>query len=1039
MQGLFYFIGGKMYQPLSKKNVFEAEKEQRDYWQELDLLQKTLDHREGNKHFVFYEGPPTANGKPGLHHVLARTLKDSICRYKVMQGYYVRRKAGWDTHGLPVEIEVEKKLGITNKQEIEAYGIAEFNKQCRESVFEYEEFWRQQAEEMGYLIDMDNPYITLENDYIESVWWILDQFYKGGMVYEGHKILPYCSRCGTGLASHEVAQGYKEIKQETVTVGFKRKDRDEYFLVWTTTPWTLASNVLLTVHPEVSYARVEQAGNTYIIAEKLVESVMGRDVRILETFPGKDLEYVEYEQLMPFIEVDKKAFFVTLAEYVTTEDGTGIVHTAPAFGEDDYNTSMKYDAPIIQPVNLEGKYTATPWKGMFVMDADALIIEWLREQGLLYKKQRMEHNYPHCWRCDTPLLYYATSSWYIRMSELRDQLVANNNTVDWHPDYIGEKRFGHWLENVKDWAISRSRYWGTPLNIWTCDCGHEESVGSIEELKNRSKTPIGGIELHRPYVDDVVFECPECGGDMHRVPYVVDVWFDSGSMPFAQLHYPFENKEVFDEYFPADYICEGIDQTRGWFYSLMAISTFIMKQSPFKNVLVNDMLLDKDGKKMSKSRGNIVDSFELFREQGADALRWYLNFSSPAWQPTKFDVAGLYEVQSKFFGTLKNIYHLFSLYANYDNLDVASFNLALEDRSLLDRWIITRLHRLIKDVTDSYEAYDLTRVTRYIQDFVGEDFSNWYVRRSRRRYWKEELDQDKKSVFLTTYEVLLAVVEMAAPIAPFVTEEIYRNLTGKTSVHLSDFPKYNEDYVDTELDASMDLVRKIVNLGRSVRESVAIKVRQPLTRVLVDVQYKEILGGLEPIILEELNVKEIEYVENISEYVDFVLKPNFPVLGPILGRKMGAFQKALREADATTIGMALRDGGKHELIVEGETVELTPELVEIQVEAKDQFQVQTQDALFVIMDTSITDELRDEGFAREFVSRIQQLRKQSGFEVADRINIKFNSTPDFEAAIMAYKDFVTKELLAESLVVSQNSGEEYLLNDQATRIEIERC
>lgn len=1028
-----------MYQPLSKKNVFEAEKEQRDYWQELDLLQKTLDHREGNKHFVFYEGPPTANGKPGLHHVLARTLKDSICRYKVMQGYYVRRKAGWDTHGLPVEIEVEKKLGITNKQEIEAYGIAEFNKQCRESVFEYEEFWRQQAEEMGYLIDMDNPYITLENDYIESVWWILDQFYKGGMVYEGHKILPYCSRCGTGLASHEVAQGYKEIKQETVTVGFKRKDRDEYFLVWTTTPWTLASNVLLTVHPEVSYARVEQAGNNYIIAEKLVESVMGKDVRILETFPGKDLEYVEYEQLMPFIEADKKAFFVTLADYVTTEDGTGIVHTAPAFGEDDYNTSMKYDAPIIQPVNLEGKYTATPWKGMFVMDADALIIEWLREQGLLYKKQRMEHNYPHCWRCDTPLLYYATSSWYIRMSELRDQLVANNNTVDWHPDYIGEKRFGHWLENVKDWAISRSRYWGTPLNIWTCDCGHEESVGSIEELKNRSKTPIGGIELHRPYVDDVVFECPECGGDMHRVPYVVDVWFDSGSMPFAQLHYPFENKEVFDEYFPADYICEGIDQTRGWFYSLMAISTFIMKQSPFKNVLVNDMLLDKDGKKMSKSRGNIVDSFELFREQGADALRWYLNFSSPAWQPTKFDVAGLYEVQSKFFGTLKNIYHLFSLYANYDNLDVASFNLALEDRSLLDRWIITRLHRLIKDVTDSYEAYDLTRVTRYIQDFVGEDFSNWYVRRSRRRYWKEELDQDKKSVFLTTYEVLLAVVEMAAPIAPFVTEEIYRNLTGKTSVHLSDFPKYNEDYVDTELDASMDLVRKIVNLGRSVRESVAIKVRQPLTRVLVDVQYKEILGGLEPIILEELNVKEIEYVENISEYVDFVLKPNFPVLGPILGRKMGAFQKALREADATTIGMALRDGGKHELIVEGETVELTPELVEIQVEAKDQFQVQTQDALFVIMDTSITDELRDEGFAREFVSRIQQLRKQSGFEVADRINIKFNSTPDFEAAIMAYKDFVTKELLAESLVVSQNSGEEYLLNDQATRIEIERC
>jgi isoleucyl-tRNA synthetase len=742
---------------------------------------------------------------------------------------------------------------------------------------------------------------------------------------------------------------------------------------------------------------------------------------------------------MPFMIPDKKAFFVTLAEYVTTEDGTGIVHTAPAFGEDDYNTGMAYNAPIIQPVNLEGKYIDTPWKGMFVMDADPEIIIWLREQGLLYKKQRMVHNYPHCWRCDTPLLYYATSSWYIRMSDLREELVANNNTVNWYPDYIGEKRFGHWLENVKDWAISRSRYWGTPMNIWTCECGHQESIGSVEELKRRSKKPLGDIELHRPYVDDIVFSCPDCGEDMHRVPYVIDVWFDSGSMPFAQLHYPFEHKDDFDEYFPADFICEGIDQTRGWFYSLMAISTFIMKKSPFKNVLVNDMLLDKEGKKMSKSRGNIVDSFEIFREHGADSLRWYLNYSSPAWQPTRFDMSGLVEVQSKFFGTLKNIYYLFSLYANYDDLDVASLDVPLEKRSLLDRWILTRLHQLIKEVTASYEAYDLTRVTRNIQNFVDEDFSNWYIRRSRRRYWKEGIDEDKASVFLTTYEVLLAVVQMSAPVAPFLTEEIYRKLTGETSVHLSDFPILNSELIDDSLDERMELVRKIVNLGRSVRESVGIKVRQPLARVLVDHQHQSLLEGLEPIIFEELNVKELEYVENISNYVDFVLKPNFPILGPMLGKKMGAFQKALRAADATELGLKLRAGENHQLMVEDEMVELTPELVEIQVLAKDQFQVQTQDSLFVILDTKLDDELRAEGYAREFISRIQQLRKQSDFEVADRIEVSYTSTPEFEEAVEVHRDFIMKEVLAEKLQSQANQGEEYVLNEQPTTLEIKKC
>lgn len=1028
-----------MYKGLHKEKTFFAEEHQRNYWNEINLLQRTLEHRKDGERFIFYEGPPTANGKPGLHHVLARTLKDSICRYKVMQGYYVRRKAGWDTHGLPVEIEVERKLGISEKHEIEEYGIAAFNEQCRQSVFEYEEYWRKQTEEMGYLIDLDDPYITLENEYIESVWWILSEFFKAGLIYEGHKILPICTRCGTGLASHEVAQGYKITKQDTVTVAFKRKDKEEYFLVWTTTPWTLASNVLLTVHPEVSYARVKQGEHVFILAEKLIHDVMGDDVEVLETFPGKDLEYIEYEQLMPFVTPDKKAFFVTLGDYVTTDDGTGIVHTAPAFGEEDYEVSMKYGAPVIQPVGLDGKYTATPWKGMFVMDADPHIVEWLREEGLLYKKQRLEHNYPHCWRCDTPLLYYATDSWYIRMSELRDELVANNNRVNWYPDYVGEKRFGNWLANIKDWALSRSRYWGTPLNIWTCSCGHQETVASIAELKEKSIHPLEEVELHRPYVDDILFRCPDCGEEMHRVPYVIDVWFDSGSMPFAQMHYPFEHKDDFHEYFPADFICEGIDQTRGWFNSLMAISTFIMKQSPYKNVLVNDMLLDKDGKKMSKSRGNTVDAEKLFREQGADAVRWYLTYASPAWQPTKFDLSGLMEVQSKFFGTLKNIYHLFTLYANHDELDVGRFEVPYEKRSDLDRWILTRLHKLIEDVTDSYDHYDLTKVSRALQDFVVEDFSNWYIRRSRRRYWKESMDVDKESVFLTTYEVLLSVLKMAAPIAPFLTEEMYRNLTGKESVHLADFPVADKGQVDEELDRSMDLVRNIVTLGRAARESVAIKVRQPLSRVLVDHRQKEILQGLEDIILEELNVKDLDFVQDISCFVDFILKPNFPVLGPILGKNMGAFQKALREADATDIAMKIRGGETATLMLNDEPMELTDELIQIQVQAKDQYTVQTQGNLFVILDTKLDDALLSEGYAREFVSRIQQLRKQNDYEVADQIEVKYTSTPVFEAAVEEHKDFIMKEVLAVSLKREENQGEEYLLNEQATTIELKQC
>lgn len=1024
-----------MYRKLNDHGLKANEDIQRQYWDEIDLLGRTM-HDDGSRpHFIFYEGPPTANGKPGLHHVISRTLKDAICRYKYMQGYYVHRKAGWDTHGLPVEIEVEKKLGLSSKKDIEAYGIEEFNKKCRESVFEYEAIWRDMTEQMAYLVDMDNPYITLENDYIESGWAILKKVFDDGLIYEGHKILPYCSRCGTGLASHEVAQGYKMVKQDTVTVAFKRKDKEEYFLVWTTTPWTLASNVALTVHPEYTYARIKQGEHIYIMAKALIGDVMGEDVEILEEFAGKELEGIEYEQIMPFVEAKGKAFIVTLADYVTLEDGTGIVHTAPAFGEEDYHTGRRYGLPVLQPVNEEGKFTATPWQGQFVMDADAQIVDWLRQEQKLYKKQRMEHNYPHCWRCHTPLLYYANPSYYIEMTKLRDQLLANNDTVNWYPDFIGEKRFGNWLENIKDWAISRNRYWGTPLNIWTCQhCGHKESIGSIQELKDKAIEKFDEIELHRPYVDDIHLTCPDCSNTMKRVPYVVDVWFDSGAMPFAQMHYPFEHKDDFDQYFPADYICEGIDQTRGWFYSLMAVSTLMKGVAPYKNVLVNDMLLDKDGKKMSKHIGNTINPFDLFQDYGADSVRWYLNVSSPAWQPTKFDIGGLRETLSKYFGTLKNVYNLFRLYANNDGIDATGFYVPLEDRSELDRWVISRLNQVITDVSEAYDHYDLTLATRQIQDFLNDEFSNWYIRRSRRRYWKEEFDTDKQSVYNTTYEVLLALVKLSAPIAPYITEEIYRSLTGEESVHLSDFPKADPSLINPELNRRMKLAHTIVTMGRAARETVGIKVRQPLSQALVDQRWESTLSGLEPIIQEELNIKQLRYTDDLTTYMNFRLKPNFPVLGPILGKNMGAFQKELKQVDSNQIGLKLRN---HET-VEIAGLEVSSNEVEVLVEAKENFTIQTQEDLFVILDHQLDEELIKEGYAREFVSNVQQMRRAKDFEVADHITIKYQSTPAFEAAIEEHRDFIMGELLADEMEPAELMIEEVRLNDQPTKIEIER-
>ena len=788
------------FKSLVDSSVKQAEAEVSKYWNEVNILEKTLEKGKNDPSFVFYEGPPTANGNPGIHHVIARTLKDSVCRYKTMNGYQVKRKAGWDTHGLPVEIQVEKELGLSDKQQIEAYGIDKFNEKCRDSVFSFEKQWREMTERMAYEIDLDNPYITLDNNYIESVWWILDKFNKEGYIYEGHKILPYCPRCGTGLASHEVAQGYKEVKNNTVIAKFKRVDADEYFLAWTTTPWTLPSNVALTVGPEVDYVKVKQNDEVYYVAKALANKVLGEDYEVLAEMKGKDLEHVEYEQLMPFVTTEEKAFFVTCGDYVTTEDGTGIVHTAPAFGEDDYNLGRKYNLPVLQPVDESGKFTATPWEGKFVMEegVDVEIIKWLAHENKLFSKEKVAHNYPHCWRCQTPLVYYAKPSWYIEMTRLKDQLIANNNTVEWYPNFVGEGRFGNWLENLNDWAISRSRYWGTPLNIWKCECGHKQSVGSRAELAEKAIEDVNPetVELHRPYVDDIHLKCDCCGKPMTRVTEVIDCWFDSGSMPFAQHHYPFENKENFEELFPADFICEGIDQTRGWFYSLLAISTFVMGKAPYKRVLVNDLVLDKEGKKMSKSRGNTVNPFELFDQYGADALRWYLLYVSPPWTPTRFDVDGLKEVQSKFLGTMKNVYNFFTLYANTDEVNPKDFFVDYKNRPELDRWILSKFNNLKKEVEANLEIFELNKTVRMIQDFINEDLSNWYIRRSRRRFWATELTEDKKSVYNTTYEILTELCQLIAPFAPYISEEIYRNLTGEVSVHLSNYPKANLELIN---------------------------------------------------------------------------------------------------------------------------------------------------------------------------------------------------------------------------------------------------
>lgn len=1027
------------FKELSSGPVAQQEKRISDRWEDIQILKKSIDNRQGRPNFVFYEGPPTANGRPGIHHVISRTLKDSVCKYHTMKGSRVVRKAGWDTHGLPVEIEVEKQLNLSSKTDIEKYGIDKFNAKCKESVFTYEAQWREMTKRMGYFVDMDDPYITLDNNYIESVWWLLKQFFDGDMIYEGHKILPYCPRCGTGLASHEVAQGYQEIKTTTVIVPVKRKDADEYFLVWTTTPWTLASNVALAVHPQADYVRAMSGGNIFILAKELLGKVLGDEYEILEEMKGSQLEYMEYEQLMPFLKTEQKAFYVTVADYVTTDDGTGIVHIAPAFGEDDYQIGRRYGLPVFNPVDEEGKYTETPWKGKVVMDADPDIIVWLKDQGKLFKKEKITHNYPHCWRCKTPLVYYAKPSWYIEMTKIKEQLIENNNEVSWYPDYVGEKRFGNWLENLNDWAISRSRYWGTPLNIWRCECGHLESIGSRQELKDKALEDISlDIELHRPYVDDVHIACPKCNATMNRVPDVIDCWFDSGSMPFAQYHYPFENKELFEEQFPADFICEGIDQTRGWFYSLIAISSFIMKKSPYKRVLVNDLILDAEGRKMSKSRGNTVDPFELFDQFGADALRWYLLYVSPAWTPTKFDIEGLKEVQSKFFNTLKNVYAFFALYANTDDLDPTAFFVEYQDRPEIDRWILSKYNNLVKDVTEEMEIFDLTRVVRKIQEFVNEDLSNWYIRRNRRRFWAKEMTQDKQAVFNTTYEVLTGIAKMIAPFAPYISEELYTTLTGEESVHLADFPECREELLDQGVEERMDLVRDLVSLGRAAREEAQIKVRQPLQKILVDGKYKEVIGYLVPLIKEELNIKDVTFEEDLHGFMDFTLKPDFKVAGPIFGPKVKVLAKALAQADTAELVSKVKSEGSIMLDLDGEQAEVKEEYLDVRISAKEGFNVQMENNIFVILDTTLNEELLQEGYAREVVSKVQQLRKQSGFDVMDHIRLTLQADPDVTQAVKAFEEFIKGETLAVDVVFTENALDVQNINGHDTGINVER-
>ena len=1030
----------KEFEKLNKDNIHDVESTYVDYWNEIDILKKSIETREGNEKFVFYDGPATANGHPGLHHMLAKFLKDTFCKYKTMKGYQVYRKVGWDTHGLPVELQVEKELGFTGKGDIENYGIEAFNQKCRESVWKNEKSFSDLTKKMGQFIDLDNPYVTYNNDYIETEWWILKKFFEENMFYEGSKILPYCPRCGTGLASHEVAQGYKEIPVNTVYVPFKLKSQENtYFLVWTTTPWTLMANVALCVNPEEKYVKCLSKGYNFILAESLATTVLGDDYEVVEEYIGKDLEYLEYEQLLPFIEVNKKAFFVTCDNYVTMNDGTGIVHIAPAFGADDAQVGKNYNLPYINPVGGDGCYLEGPWKGRLVVDQELEIdiIKYLAQADKLFKKQKITHNYPHCWRCSTPLIYYSKPSFYLEVTKIKDKIIEANKKVNWHPSYVGEKRFANWLEDMNDWAISRTRYWGTPLPLWRCECGHDIMVGSRKELVELSIENIDeSIDLHRPYVDDVHIKCPKCAKTMNRVKDVIDCWFDSGSMPFAQYHYPFENEDFFEKQFPADFICEGVDQTRGWFYTLLVISTFLKGCSPYKNVLVNDLVQDAEGKKMSKSKGNIVEPFTTMEKYGADTVRFYLPYVSPVWTPLKFDEEGLKEIYSKYTSTLKNAYSFFEMYANADGIDPREYDIPVKERELIDRWLISKLNKLIKNVNQAFEEYDLNKAARLIIPFLNDDLSNWYIRSNRRRFWDSKLTESKKAVYLTTYETLLTLCKLCAPITPFLTEEIYQKLTGKESVHLEEYPVENTDLISDVVEDRMDLVRDICSLGRFAREEANIKVRQPIRSLILPQSDEMIIGDLLPVIKEELNVKDIIFKEDMTEYLEYIVKPNFKVLGKTLGPKIKLLQDMLPYLTSEDVNK-ISDGGLT-VSLGGDDFTLTEEMVLISLKQKEGYTSSSNNRTCIVLDTELDEDLILEGLAREFVRKVQSLRKEYDFVITDHINIYYEGDTQIDKMLTKFSEYIKQETLAEIIEKKPIDKEEEQLNEVVCKIDVEK-
>ena len=1033
-----------MYKKVELSNGFVGmEKEIANLWTARNVIQKNFDMNQDGEYFTFYDGPPTANGKPHIGHILTRVMKDIIPRYKVMKGYKVIRKAGWDTHGLPVELEIEKKLGISGKEQIEEYGVEKFVKECKESVFTYVSMWEKMTEQIGYWVDMENPYVTYHNPYIESVWWALKQMWDKGLLYEGHKVMPYCPRCGTALSSHEVAQGYKDVKDLTAVAKFKVADEDnKYILAWTTTPWTLPSNLALCINKAYTYIEAKVNDEILILAKDLAPKVLGEDFELVREFPGTELLGTKYEQLMPFGKVEGKAFEVIHGDYVTLSDGTGVVHIAPAYGEDDSLVAKANGITFINLVDKEGKFVeeVTPWAGKFVKKCDESICKWLEENNKLFKAEKHLHSYPHCWRCDTPLLYYPKESWFVAMTTLRDKLLENNNKINWYPDNIRTGRFGKFLENVIDWGISRDRYWGTPLPIWECECGHKECIGSIEELKQKGVNVPEDIELHKPYIDEVHLNCPECGKEMERVKEVIDCWFDSGSMPFAQLHYPFENKELFEQNYPAQFISEAVDQTRGWFYTLLAISTAVFDRNPFENCIVLGHVLDKKGLKMSKSKGNVVDPFEVLDAQGADATRWHFYTASAPWLPTRFSTDDVSEAGRKFLSTLWNVYSFYVLYAELDNFNPLQYA-DFQSENVMDKWIMSKLNTLVKDVDAKLNSYDITNAALAIEDFTDE-LSNWYVRRNRARYWSQELTDDKIGAYVTLYRVLVTLSKVAAPFVPFITEEIYQNLVvnldsnAPESVHLCLWPEADEAAIDKNLEKEMDLAYTIVKLGRSARNGANIKNRQPLSKMLVSTDsLPEYYGD---IITDELNIKAVEFGADLSTHVNFEIKPNLPVLGRAYGKMIPQIRKEIGSRNQMELAQTIQNGGVVTINVDGTEIELNKENLLVTMQGLEGYAFAGEGTIGVVLDTHISDELREEGHVREMISKIQNMRKESGFQVADKIKLYVADNDMLLAVIKKFEDVIKRETLTQEVVFNGEAAyTEVTINGEKLNMTVE--